>query len=540
MKKTNQYLVFIVATLAFITTSAAGAQKQNNKCLHQVEKYHQDPELAKIKSTVADAVNKLRETDKVPGITYAVFDADSVLFTGTSGVANVDTQRELSASETLYRVASNSKLFATISLSQLIERGVLSSDTSIMDLDKVGFVRFLKAHETHERLARWAKIKVRDLMSHQAGISKDIPGQIVGFFNTSALEDHAYPLMNGLYPGLLKVEFLYEPGQVASGIKYSNLGMNLIARIVEDLNPEQLSFQNYVKRHILRPLNMRHTYYDLSGANRNKLVTGYSSTKKPIPAVYEVGSYDGSIGVATTAKDMAALGIEMLKMFSGESTILKDQNTIKQLFELKSFVTPGLSWAHGPLWQALPNETAADPLWVGHTGTGPDARTIILVSPERGLGVVVLLNTMDANREPYVKLIADTMKWQPANGIQLSSLGKGMVDSARTFLTTKTPIAPPTVQPSGMDVALLQKYVGDYYADIVDIKKITLSEDGYLMFFGQKLIVENLAKGEFRFPVIPGPAGILFNAEPIRFKFDSSGRVTGMVVANAKYFVHKN
>lgn len=486
------------------------------------------------------AIEVERLKDKIPGIAYAAYTDKCLLSIGQVGSANAQGTETLDATKSLFRLASVSKLFTTIAISQLIERNLLTRESNLLDLDKVDFVRFLKRHESQSRLAQWAKIKIHHLMSHQSGISKDVPGALA-FFNTESLRNHSYPTSYDFYRGLPSVEFLFPAGEVSTGIKYSNLGMNILARIVEAYNDERLSFPAYVAKYILAPLEMNNSFYDIPFSERAKMVSGYgdlmkNGTRTAVPKAYHVGSYDGSIGVASNARDLSRLGMEFLKIINQESTLIRDPEVIRDFFFMKARVNPTIGWASGPLWQVLPGETAANPLWTGHTGTGASERAIVLVSPERNLGINILFNTKDANREKYVKIIADILRTAKPG---LGSLAASLVDSSRAFLLA-TPLPTPTTPKKHEPTSDLEKFVGTYFADIVGPKDVTLSQDGYLVFFGQKLAVENISQGKFRFPPIPGPDGILFNSEPLVFSFDGKGRPISIRAANVKKFTRVN
>lgn len=405
-----------------------------------------------------------------------------------------------------------------------------------MSLGRVRFVDYLNRHESPTRLKQWAKIKVRHLMSHQAGISKDTPGALA-FFNTESLATNSYPSLTDFDRGLTSVEFLFEPGQITTGLKYSNLGMNLLARIVEDMNPQGLTYAEYLSTNILAPLGMNSTFINVPLPQQNEMVQGFGNllpdaTRTQVPKAYSAGAYEGSIGIATTATDLAKLGSELLRLSQNNSVLLLHKNQIEKLLTIESPAAPTTGWAQGPTWQVLPGETTKNPIWLGHTGTGASERAILIAAPEKNLGIVLLFNVADANREKYAKIISDLI---PQSG-NLSPFGKKIIQKAKAKLD-QTPAPATIVPPAHSDTTELEKYVGTYFADIPGYQKITLAETGHLVFFGQKLVVEDVKRGLFRFPPIPGPAGALFNREPLVFSFDDLGKPIGFRVAHVKKFV---
>jgi CubicO group peptidase (beta-lactamase class C family) len=493
------------------------------------------PLAADIQQRIQAGIDSTRVADKLYGITFTVYTDACFLMKGHSG-SSTPAGGDISPETTLYRQASISKLFTDLSIAQLIEQGVLTYDTKLMDLTDAPIVQFLWDNETPARLEQWKQITIGQMMSHQAGISKDLPGAAV-FGNTSSLKNNSYPTMEDLFKGILDVEFLYPAGNIGTGIKYSNLDLNLLARIVEAYNPEGLKFSQYVKRHVAGPLHMQSFYYDVPEKQRSRMVQGWGSllkdgTRTQVPQAYYVGSYDGSIGVATTAVDLAQLGMEFLKTLDNKSVLLQDTDLITKLFTMTSHVAPTQGWASGPEWEVLPGQTANDPVWVGHTGTGSSERDIMMVSPELGVGVTMMFNANDANREKYVKMIADLL---PKMNIQLSQAAVARVNSARQFLLN-TPVVDDPLPVNKADPKELQKFVGSYFADIAGIREITLTDDGYLTYMKHKLDVENLAEGRFRLVPIAGLDAINLTREPMVFEMDANGGVTGIHALQTIHF----
>jgi len=478
-----------------------------------------------VQDQIQTAIDNMRTADNIYGITYAVYTDSCFLLSGKSGTST-KTGGAISPDTTIYRMGSISKMFTDLSIAQLMEAGILTADTKFMDLKNAPIVQYLWDHETPARIQQWSQITIGDFIGHQSGISKDLPGSMI-FMNTESLKYNAYPSVQELFQGITQVEFLYTPGKVESGIKYSNLGVNLLARIVEAYNPEGLSFADYVTKHVANPLGMQSLYYEVPLSKRADMVQGYGvllkdGTRTEVPKAYFPGAYDGSVGVATTAKDISLLGMEFLKLMKNQGTVVTDPTITNFFFTMRSQVSPVQGWGNGPEWEVLPNQTANDPLWVGHTGTGASERLIMMVSPEMGYGVAILFNVWDANREKYVQLITNAM---PKMNVTLTPVEQQRIQAARAFLlATPTPVIGTPIKSA--DPAVLQKYVGNYFADIIGPYVFSVSSDGFLQIGTQKLETVDAAAGKFRFPPYPGSNGINTNKEPVTFEFDAQGNVT--------------
>lgn len=506
---------------------------------------------AEASSELTKILDQARQADKIPGITFAVFNKSGIILkgqVGTSKLALSDRSSGLqpvNADHSIFRIASVSKLFTTLSLSRLLEKGILDRDAKLLDLRKTDIVRILRHHETANRLQLWNKVQLHQLMSHQSGIAKDISGSLLGF-NSESLLNHSYPSMDVMYKNITAVEFLYPAGNIDTHFKYSNLAINILARVVEAYNPWNVSFSSYVYQSILMPLRMRSTFYDVPAWKRPQMVTGYGSllpdgTRTEVPQALFAGSYEGSMGVATTATDLAQLGRELLKIINEESNVLSKPSVIKDWLTIKSPAGPTAGWASGPSWLVLPNENATDDIWFGHQGTGASERASLLANAEKNIGVAILFNCSDANREKYVQLILKQLKverpelfLQKAN---LKNLAKEIIANARaTLVATPAPVNfTPAPYPEGLEV---QKYVGKYFADLVGFAPVTYDQStGHLVFMGQKLAYDaNLGEGHFRMPPISGPASTNSNKEPIVFKTDHSNKVISLKAFNIAIF----
>ncbi|MFP5519653.1 MAG: serine hydrolase domain-containing protein [Bdellovibrionia bacterium] len=524
------------STLAVVTISLVSHvafAKSNDTTCSTLQK-----SLQQINSQVFAEIEKLRQAEGISAVTYTVFNDSCFLTIGESGAPSFNEKNvyPLSAENSIFRLNSVSKVFVTMAMSQLIEKGIIHPDSSLLDLHRAKFVNFITSKLPLQIQKKWAKIKVRHLMNHQAGISKDIPGSLV-FYNTESLANNSYPTLEALYFGLPYVEFLFEPGKLSTSVKYSNLAMNLLGRIVEDYNPEGLTYEEYVAKNILRPLGMNKTFMNIPSRVEPLMVRGYGAKltdgqRTPIPKALFAGSYEGSIGLASTATDLAKMGAELLRITNNRGTLLKNKAVVDYYMMPTTLVGQNFVFAHGPAWQVIAGETFADTVWFGHSGSGSGERSVLLVSPERNVGVTVLMSATDAPRDKFVKILSDAyknLKYSPSKEVvELHQHVRQVLEQTPTIAVNTPPSKTPQQE--------LEKFVGDYFTDVIGVQKISLSDDGHLVFYGQKLQVVDAKRGLFRFPEMPGLGGLLFNREPIIFKMNEQGQVQSATVANVKIY----
>jgi CubicO group peptidase (beta-lactamase class C family) len=95
------------------------------------------------------------EEEKVPGATVSVVEDGKVLFAKGYGQAGVQNNEPVVAGETLFRIASTSKLFTSTAVMQLVKEGKLDLDRDVnYYLDDVEIPDTYPVHE-HKRLGRF-------------------------------------------------------------------------------------------------------------------------------------------------------------------------------------------------------------------------------------------------------------------------------------------------------------------------------------------------------------------------------------------------
>ncbi len=503
---------------------------------------------------------QILEKNQIVGISMTIFDENGIVASQGFGYADRSLKVPISPSESRFRINSVSKLFTTVAIAKLAEQGILDLEGSILDLKKVGFIDFLLAHERPDRLASWRKIKIKHLLLHQAGISKDLPGSRV-FWNSSAIADHALPSKEALYQGLLQVEFIYPAGETEGAIKYSNLGMNLLARIVEDLNSDGLNFAAYMKNYVFEPLGMSNSVYNIAANTNRNMVVGYGTKQLDgayieLPQIYDVASYDGSIGIAATTDDLALFGQHLLKasLFQANKLFVSPESAEYFLTppDMNTVVSPGRIMGPGFFWRYRPvADKKSQNLWVGHTGAGYGFESILLVNPARKLGVAVTANTLDKTYPAFELWDFIATEIAAMDSDSANEKTQKLLDDIVVKLE-KADSGIGFSQIAGQDATetALRKFVGSYFADNAAegvLKKVILKEDKLgrpqLYFsFGEgamefNLTPTDLSNGVFRMDKM---VDVLFNGERFEFLFDSYGRVTGFILAQVKEFQRVN
>jgi CubicO group peptidase (beta-lactamase class C family) len=217
-------------------------------------------------SQPAKAETEIKEMMKeldVVGLSVAVVKKGKIIYNNSFGLKDIAANTPLT-NDDIFRIASISKSFSATSIMQLVEAGKLSLDDDFSKL--VGFtVRNPKFPQT--------VITLRMVMSHTASINDS-----QGYFSLDVIDPSKCA-------GYTKCYNDYEPG---TKYQYCNLDYNMTGTVIERISGER--FDNYVRNHVLKPLNLYGGYcVDSLDSNRFATIYDYDSTKKRVPSP---GAYD--------------------------------------------------------------------------------------------------------------------------------------------------------------------------------------------------------------------------------------------------------
>lgn len=198
-------------------------------------------------------------------------------------------------SATRYGIASGSKLFTSIAIFQLIERGLLTLETKISDCLAYDFPYFDKG------------ISVDHLLTHRSGIPDYFDESVMDDFEELWIKTPMYHIRN--LEDFLPL-FQYEPMKEAPGssFRYNNSGYILLGLVVEQISG--LRFTDYMTQSILTPVGMTDSgYFDLD-ALPARTALGYiemenGAWRTNLYSIPAKGGADGGIFVSIT--DMARL-----------------------------------------------------------------------------------------------------------------------------------------------------------------------------------------------------------------------------------------
>lgn len=328
------------------------------------------------------------ESAGIAGAAIAVVEGDRTVFADGEGVADVVTARPVDQ-RTIFHWASITKTFTAVAIMQLRDGGRLSLDDAV--------VRYLpELRAVHDPYGPVEAITIRHLLSHSAGFrSPTWPWG--GDRRWHPFEPTSWAQLAAMLP-YTEVEFA--PG---SRFQYSNPGIVFLGRIIEQLAGED--FEVYVDKHILRPLEMRESYFD---ATPPYLLAHKSHSYVTRDGVRTERPFDADTGVTVSNGGLNAPVADLAKWVSfllgrpADATRRARYDTVLSRASIEEMwrpVVPAETDGEAPdrdvrMGLGFFVERHFDRTCVGHGGDQNGFISHFYLDPAAGLGYVTAFNTL--------------------------------------------------------------------------------------------------------------------------------------------------
>ena len=181
------------------------------------------------------AIEKILKDWNVPGCGIGIVIKDKLVF--AKGYGYRDLERKLPVtSNTLFQIASNTKLFTATAVGFLVEEGKLDWDKPVKNY--VPQIQFYNDELN-------ANVTIRDMLSHRTGISRHDGIWYKSDFTQKELFD--------------RIKYLEPSIPLRQGLLYNNLMYAAAGQIVEYLSGQ--TWEEFVKTKLFMPLNMSNSIF---------------------------------------------------------------------------------------------------------------------------------------------------------------------------------------------------------------------------------------------------------------------------------------
>jgi serine-type D-Ala-D-Ala carboxypeptidase/endopeptidase len=233
----------------------------------------------KITDEIKDRLNALVDSNRTKAaIVIGIVDPNGTQFYSNGKISN--TNNTTVDQNTIFAIGSNTKVFTTILLAEMVEDGLIKLNDPI---DK-----YLPPNVTIPQY-KGHKITIEDLATHTSGLP-EFPSNYCPSFaisNAKSLDDKVQRVRNlmictknytigQLYQGLSNTTLTREPG---SKYEYSTFGTGLLGHILT-LKSNMSSYDELLTERILNVLGMNGTSIYLSDEQKSRLAIGHSSGRE--------------------------------------------------------------------------------------------------------------------------------------------------------------------------------------------------------------------------------------------------------------------
>jgi CubicO group peptidase (beta-lactamase class C family) len=344
-----------------------------------------DPRAAQADAFIARSLEAL---GVVPGIAVAVVVGDEVVFLTGQGVTDVRSGIPVDANTRFY-IASSTKPMVALAIAAMDARGDVDLDAPVGVWSHAGLPADIAGAVT-----------LTDLLSHRAGVENDALT-----FRLAYSGDHSASVRSDLVASTTR-----DADTPHGQFRYSNVGYNLATTLIEA--ESGLDWRDLVSREVLGPLGMTATTPWIEAERgRASVAAGHFGHLPGGPTVAVLQKTDQTMhsagGLVASARDMARwLEIQLTDgVMDGErifpvglvASTHRSQVATDATFGPYTRVGYGLGWYVGRYGE--------QPL-IHHFGNFGGSRAHVSFMPERGIGVVVLINE-DAVAGGFADIVAN-------------------------------------------------------------------------------------------------------------------------------------
>lgn len=327
-------------------------------------------------------LEQIKNEHNIPAVGLTLINEGKPLYADAFGITDVNTQ-QLVDSNSLFRLGSISKTFAGLAALKAQELGLFQLTDNVS--------RYLGKQFINNPWQQTHPVKIVHLLEHTAGFYDISPAE----FN----HDEPTPIaLQDAFELSPKSRAVYrQPGEHSS---YSNLGAPIVAYIIE--RTSGMSYEAFVSRYILRPLDMQHSSFLKDDYASKHLVVGHRrSGESTIPywhlAYRPFGALNSSVSEMTRFLQLLINQGE----YQGKQLFSRTQIERLQRPESTLGAQQGLTFGYGlGVYASL----FGDVTLYGHGGTAAGHLAEYRYSPALKLGFAVFINI---NNKRAINLLSD-------------------------------------------------------------------------------------------------------------------------------------
>ena len=357
-----KYLYFIVFQIFIFISINIEAQVSTKIDINSLDNY----------------IQKSADEWKIPGLAFAIFNKDSIIFSKGYGVRDINKKDKVD-SKTIFAVASNTKSFTAAALSLLVSEGKISWD------DKV--IKYLPYFQLYSPYVT-SEFTIRDLLCHRSGL-ETFSGDLLWYESTYSRKEV-----------IERAKFLKPKYGFRSHFGYSNIMYSAAGEIIPAVT--DTSWEDFIKARLLKPLNMQHSNTCLADLKKEKNVAQPHNIlvgQKPETINYmNWNSVAAAAALNSNVEEMSNWLMMNLNLgtFNGKKILNEDRifemQSPQTILEGSKYTTQTHFEAYGLGWEMF---DFCGKKVIHHSGGADGMISITVMVPEENFGFVVLTNSVN-------------------------------------------------------------------------------------------------------------------------------------------------
>ncbi len=313
--------------------------------------------------------NTILEND-IPSLSVGlIYKGDTILLKGYGSIKRGSDSKV--DENTVYQIASLSKMFTGIIANNLVTNGQLNLENSITN--------YLPKELSEKTKTKLKPIKVVDLLLHRSGLPrdskvfkrKDGEPMAIGYSEKELLLD------------LEKIKLKSESGKK---YEYSNLGYALIGYILERTSGE--SYEQLLDKYVVKKIKLENTSAVRSMNSSLSIAVPYRKESRKVETRYwETGKFVSASGIYSTVSDLSKILVNQLEAYNRfESKKVSDPLVLTQV--------KGSRGREGSYYgMGLFEDKTKRGLLYGHRGDMDGYASEYSFNPAKNTGVILLTSS---------------------------------------------------------------------------------------------------------------------------------------------------
>jgi CubicO group peptidase (beta-lactamase class C family) len=317
----------------------------------------------------------------IPGVAIGVVKDDKVVYARGFGVREIKKKEPVDAN-TVFAIASNTKIFTALALGLLVQEGKISWDDPVL--------KYHKEFQMYDPMVT-RKITIRDMLCHNSGLGK-WAGDLMWFGSSYDRQEV-----------IRRIRYIAPVSDFRTSYHYTNLMFLVAGEIIPVVTG--ISWDHFVKQRFFQPLDMNRSNTSVKDLLKMKNVaTPYTVANGGLVSVsYIDGANSGSAGAINSCINdmMRWLRLQLGSgVFNGRLIVsheiiteTRKPHNLKPVSDNDRKINPFTHFKSYGLGLNLQDYRGE--LLIDHTGGLDGMYSYVGFLPEKQLGVVVLTNRDD-------------------------------------------------------------------------------------------------------------------------------------------------